>query len=370
MVQTRPSFIAIAAGLWTDIVTGLGVPVARYSILGSLSRAISRALDNGYGYTDTRFQNAVPFTATGTWADAWAAFWGIYRKSAASAGPGTAWFVFSGPADIPAGTVFTGQNSIQYITNQDNSSSVAGTIAVSGLATTETGSVTNLTVGSAITLTSSIPNVVNAGTIATMTGGTDAETDAALMTRAQQARSAPPSGGAVNDYVTWALGCPNVDVTRAWALTWGAGYGTVIVYICIDDALHTNGFPSGANGTSIFETRGLLAAGDQLNVANYIYSPGLRPVTALAYVYSPQAFLINITIQSANFLPGQNSLTAISAINQKFVEIGTPLGMNVYESQLEDAIDSVASTYNLITPNGTTTIPVGYLPVCGTITWI
>lgn len=368
-MYTRPNFTAIAAQLWTDLVTGLNQPVARYSILGSFSRALARALDNGYGYTDTRFQNAVPFLATGTYADAWAALWGVYRNTAASAGPGSAYFILSGPADIPIGSIFTGQNSIQYTTNQDNNFTAAGTLVVSGLITTETGSVTNLATGSAITLTSSIPNVNNAGTIITMTGGTDAETDAALAIRAQQARSAPPAGGALNDYIMWALACPNVGVTRAWTLTWGAGYGTVIVYICIDDGLHTYGFPNGSNGSSILETRGVTASGDQLAVANYIYGPLYRPVTALAYVYSPQAQAINITIQGA--LPNTSTAkaSAAAAIAARFVSIGTPLGMTVYESDISKYIDNIFTDYNVIIPNGSTTIAVGYLPVVGTITW-
>ena len=367
---TRQSFTAISSQLWTDVTTSLNQPVSRYSILGSLIRALSRAVFNGYCYTDTAFLNAVPYLATGTHLEAWAALWGVYRKAASSANNGTATFLVNGAATIPAGSVFTGSNSIQYYTLSDNTATIAGTLQVSTLSTNATGSITNLSSGSSITLTNVIPNVVSYGTVISIAGGTDAEVDKALFIRAQEVRSNPPAGGAPSDYIEWATACPNVGVTRAWTQVWGAGYGTVIVYICIDDALHTNGFPNGTNGTSILETRSSPATGDQLQVANYIYQPGRRPVTALVYVYTPIAQPINITIQSANPSSVATKALVSSALIARFIQIGTPLGMTLYESDINKTLDGILTSYNLSIPSGSVSIAVGSLPVLGTITWI
>jgi uncharacterized phage protein gp47/JayE len=370
----RPSYNQISSSGWTDFTTALGVPVQAASRLGSLGRALFRAIDNGYHYIDSLFKNSIPWTATSGYSDGWAALWAVYRKQAASAGPGSALFVVNGAVTIPAGSIFSGQNSVIYTSNADAVATAAGTLVVSTLTTEQTGSITNLSIGSAITLNNTIPNVVNAGTIISMTGGTDKETDAALNLRAQQARSAPPHGGGTGDYISWAEACPNVGVTRTWISTGMAPYGQVIVFICIDDGLHTWGIPNGTNGTSTTETRGgaTFATGDQLAVANYIYQPYQRPATAFVQVYGPSTTTIAVTVQtsySPSAPPVAMQSAALAAIQSELVSIGTPLGQTIYESALNTALVGVIPSYNLTIPTSSVTIPYGSLPVVSSIAW-
>lgn len=374
MPLLRPNYNQISSSGWTDFTTALNKPVQAASRLGSLGRALFRAIDNGYHYIDGLFKNAIPWTSEEEYSDGWAALWAVYRKQAASAGPGSAQFIVNAAVTIPAGSIFSGQNSVIYQSNADAVATAAGTLVVSTLTTQQTGSVTNLAPGTAITLNNTIPNVVNAGTIISMTGGTDQETDAALNLRAQQARSAPPHGGGTGDYIDWALACPNVGVTRVWLSSGMAPFGQVIVFICIDDGLHTWGIPNGTNGTSALETRGgaTIATGDQLAVANYIYQPYKRPATAFVQVYGPTTTTISVTVQtsySPSAPPVAMQSAALAAVQAELLAIGTPLGQTIYESALNVALVGVVPSYNLTIPNSSVTIPYGSIPVVSSITW-
>jgi uncharacterized phage protein gp47/JayE len=70
-------------------------------------------------------------------------------------------------------------------------------------------------------------------TVVTMTGGTEEETDDQLRFRVLQRIQQPPMGGALHDYVRWALAVPGV--TRAWCAPLEMGIGTVTVRFLMDD---------------------------------------------------------------------------------------------------------------------------------------
>jgi uncharacterized phage protein gp47/JayE len=359
----RPNYTSIFSSLYTDFSTGLSnVPIARFSILGSLGRALARGLDSVYGYVDGTFLNAVPWTARGTAQDAWAALWGVTRLASASA-TGSASFTFNAAAIIPAGSPFIGSNTVTYTSSSDTVASSAGTYSVS-LVTATTGAITNMPSGSIMTLTTPIANVVPSGTVNSMTGGFDSETDAGLFSRAQEVRSNPPQGGAIGDYVEWAL-ASNL-VTRAWVQPFPAQPGNVVVFIMLDGNSNS-GFPIGTDGTATQDTRGSAATGDQLETANYIYQPFRRPVTAFVQVVSPIAQPINVTLTNCNPLSTVSQAAVIAALNARLLLIGTPLGQTIQTSDLTSAVSSVLISYDLILPVSTTTITLGNLPTLGTV---
>jgi uncharacterized phage protein gp47/JayE len=369
MPLSRPSYTAIYGNLYTDMSVGLGtVPIARFSILGSLARALSRALDAVYGYVDGTFLNAVPWSARGPAQDAWAALWGITRMAPASAS-GSASFQFNAAAVLPAGSVFVAANTVSYTSNADVVATGAGTYSVS-LGTTTTGTITNAVPGSVVTLSTPVANVVPTGTILTLTGGLDAETDASLFARAQQVRSGPPQGGSQLDMVEWALA--SNAVTRAWCQPTPIQPGTVIVYIMLDNNAN-QGFPIGTNGTANEDARGTAATGDQLITAEYIYAPYRRPVTAFVQVVAPVAQPINITLTNCKPALGTTTspiyLAVVAALKARLLAIGSPLAMNVYESDLAQAVQSVLTSFNLTIPNAATAITIGNLPTLGTLTY-
>lgn len=363
MAILRPNFSSIYSSIYTDISTGIGnLPIAKFSVLGAVGLALARALDSVYGYINATFLQAVPYTATGSNLEAWAALWGIYRKSASSAS-GTITVTFNDAATIPQGSLYVGSNAVVYTTISTTTATSAGTQIVP-VSTTQTGSSTNLTAGSLLTLSLPIANVVAAAVVGTMTGGIDAETDAALFSRSQVLRSGPVQGGAVVDYVTVAEAVP--QVTRAWVNSTPNIPGTVVVFIMTDNNVLSGGFPVGGNGSALSESRATAGTGDQLCVANSIYS-GFRPVTALVQVVAPLPYAINISITNTTPNTTATQAAVIAALQAELLSIGTPLGMTVYESQLYSPLVDILTSFNITIPTGGATIPYGYIPVVGTV---
>ena len=144
--------------------------------------------------------------------------------------------------------------------------------------------------------------------------------------------------------------------------------GTTVVYVMADVAEAAfGGFPQGTNGVAAVESRAAPATGDQLTVANALYS--LRPTTALVYVFAPAAQAINFVVQDLS----PSSVTAAqiqAALADLFLRIGTPRGMTLYPSDWNGAIESVVGSghFFVSSPSAPVTIPLGSLPTVGTVT--
>jgi uncharacterized phage protein gp47/JayE len=244
------------------------------------------------------------------------------------------------------------------------------------------GAAGNCIAGTPLTL-GSAPGGINAAGVAStaVTVGADAETDDNLRTRMLAAYAAPPQGGAMADYVEWALAVPGV--TRAWVAPNGAGAGTVTVYTMFDTAEAAfDGFPQGANGVAAAETRDTAATGDQLAVADALYPE--RPVTALVYSCAPIAY--PVAFQITDVVPATAAMeaaitAALSAVFQRSAAPGgtswpvtTPGTANgsLYMSFFTSALDAVPGLqrYTLVTPNAAVVAPTGYLPTMDAITWV
>lgn len=79
------------------------------------------------------------------------------------------------------------------------------------------GTAGNLAAGTKLTLTNAPNGVQSTATVVSMSGGTDIETPAALLSRVLFDIQMPPSGGAVHDYYAWAMEVPGV--TDAYVFT-------------------------------------------------------------------------------------------------------------------------------------------------------
>ena len=219
-----------------------------------------------------------------------------------------------------------------------------------------------------MTLTNGVAGVGGTGVVTSIvTTGADIETPDAFKARYLLQFAEPPAGGAQNDYVEWAEEVPGV--TRAWCNPNGNGAGTVAVYTMWDVAnAQWNGFPQGSDGVATSETRDAAAQGDQLTVANCLYP--LRPTTALVYSCSPIAQPLNFALVDVS--PNNSAILAAigAALTDLFLRIGSPLGMTVYPSDWNGAIDSVVglNRYAIIGPAAPVAVPLGYLPTLGTVT--
>jgi uncharacterized phage protein gp47/JayE len=332
-----------------------------------------------YDYQDWISLQAVPFTATAEFADGWGALKGVTRLPATAATV-TATFSGTNGVTIPAATVVRSLSGISYTTNGSATVS-SGTATVTATAVTP-GSGSNVNVGAQLVLANPITGIVgNSGVVTATQAGADVETDAAYKTRYLQAYANPPQGGALADYLEWALAVSGV--TRAWVMPNGMGAGTVLVYTMFDMVRSSGGgFPVGTNGVAAAETRdpSHLAAGDQLLVANALFP--LRPVTALLYSNAPINTPVNFSITglgSANTTANQTAITA--ALKDMFLRLGNvggtlnPATMAAWPSITQDswfeAISSVLGTtpYNVPSPSAPLTPTNGELLTLGTVSF-
>lgn len=364
-----PSLTTLQQQAISDITTA-NLPTSTGSLLRNAILRILAYVQAGiayghYGYLDYIAQQSTPFTSTDEYLESWAALKGVTREPP-SAAIGFVTFTGTNGTNIALGTVVSRSDGVQYETTS-GVAIASGTATIPVIATT-TGLTTNDDIGNLYTLSGPIAGVTSVVTSGGMTGGTDIESDDSLRTRMLIVYSSPPSGGNAEDYVSWALAVPGV--TRAWTLPNGSGLGTVVVWTMMDlTEANFNGFPQGTAGGATLETRTAPATSDLLRVANYIYP--LRPVTAEVISAAPAPLTINVEIQ--NLQPSNSTIQAqiTTAIQNALVSVGDPTGTNVYMSEIAAAIESVPGVqwYTLVSPNTPVAIPIGSLPVLGTVTW-
>jgi uncharacterized phage protein gp47/JayE len=388
MPFSRPTLQALIDEAAADVASALPgadalLPENNLTVLAFVLGAMT---NGNYGFLDFIAQNAVPFTATGEFLEAWSAFKDITRLAATSAS-GSIAFTTTG-ANIPSGTPIQRGDGEPFVTVGDGTV-VSTTVTVQAI-DLNTGAQGNCPSGTAFTLGTAIGGVTSTGAASTaFTGAANVETDAALRTRMLKAYAAPPQGGDLADYINWALDVPGV--TRAWAVGSTLGAGTVQVFFMMDVSEATyGGFPQGSNGVATAETRATPATGDQLAVANAIFPK--RPVTAEVYAYAPLNNPVAITIAGLASSTTATRLAIQTAIAAAFLQYAAPGGVTDSDgnpigvmdvSAIDAAILSVSGTTGFVVtaitcPNGTVTpgaagnitSNTGYLATLGAIAYV
>lgn len=250
------------------------VTILRRSMLGVTARALGGASHLLFGFLAFIAVQVFPDTAIDEFLERWSAFWGIFRKEKTFAEFDIDLTGTTGTT-IPINTVYQRDDGFEYTTDAEET--LAAGIGSVKLVASTAGEDGNLDVGQTISIQSPIAGLDSIGTVATII--IDAEDDeeneplrARLVDRIQQ----PPSGGAANDYIQWALSI--AGVTRAWVLPQNLGPGTVGVAIVEDGEV-----PITATPAKITETQ------------DYIDS--VRPVTADVTVTTPVLAPMDLTIQ-------------------------------------------------------------------------
>lgn len=369
MPYQRPTLTDLEQQVASDIASSVpgSNPLLRFSNLKITGRVQAGLAHLHYGYIDYIAKQAVPFTATGEYLAAWGALRNTFQKSPTAAS-GVVPFTGAPGALIPAGSSGTRGDGVTY-TSQADATVQSNGIATVSFTANQVGAAGNCDAGTVITLGVAISGVQSSGAAsAAFTGGADAEDEDAFSERVMSAFQATPQGGAAGDYSTWALDVPGV--TRAWVVRNGFGAGTVVVYVMFDDAQAAHGgFPQGTDGVATGDgSRGVVAAGDQLTVANAIYP--LQPVTALVYVCSPIANAINFTISGLSNATDATKSAVSAAIVGVFRSNGAP-GGTIDMSDINSAIGSIPGTSGFVitSPVGNITNTTGRLPTLGAVTY-
>lgn len=368
MPFARPTLTALRNQAVEDI-TSSGVPhldgLLRNAVLRVLAWAMSGLAYSVYGYLDWIAREAVPFTATEEYLEAWAALINVHRKDATAA---TGQAQFTGATVgvfVPSGTALRRQDGTPYSSTADATVDGAGNLVVPIVAAVS-GAATNADAGIPIGFDTPIGGINNDGLILApgCTGGADQETDPAFRSRMLAKYAAPPQGGAAADYVQWALEVPGC--TRAWVDPNGMGPGSVIIYAMFDDAAGGD-FPVGTDGCASEESRGPTATGDQLAIAEHIWP--VQPVTALVYAMAPLAAPIDVHLLALD--PDTPEIeAAIVASIEDMLLVRAATGGTIYPSDLYEAILATPGLnhFTMSEPALPITADVGALPVMGTLT--
>ena len=243
--------------------------------------------------------------------------YGIRRKTATLA-IGTATVTGNAGATIPADTQIRCDNVFYLVRN-------TVTIGTKGTATAEIialepGSNGNQHESITGQFMSAPTGVATEVQIVEAIGGTDTETDSALLSRLLELLRRPPAGGNQYDYKAWALSVDGVSSAYVYPLR--RGLGTVDVVITSGDNVPSDDIVS--------------------KVQNYIDS--VRPVTAKnSMVIKPDVTKVDVKVKVS--LSGVSLDKAANDIKRALQEHFSALkpGDSVIASQLEAVISDVAS---------------------------
>lgn len=235
--------------------------------------ATASAVEGLYDYLGWIARQIIPDTASTEYLEQHCALRGITRKAATKA-TGTLAVTGRAGSVVPAYTQCKDADGTTYQTT------AAATLTGTGEAVTVSVPCEAVTAGAlddlenaSVTLVSA-PSGVQAKAMLTLAGGTDAETDAALLARLLEYMANPPAGGTAADYRRWAMEVDGVADAAVYPLRQGPG--TVDIVITGDD-----GIPDAA-----------VVAAAQAKI------DAERPCTAkAATVYAPVALAVDMTLK-------------------------------------------------------------------------
>jgi uncharacterized phage protein gp47/JayE len=253
MPWSTPTLRDVRSGV-RDAIRGR-LPGADAMVPNSVLRVISDAMGAlchlVLQYIDWLALQLLPDTAETEWLDRHGHIWlvnadGSTGRKLATQASGTADFVSQGGSIlVPSQTqLFYSGTNAAYQTTADILTDAAGAPTPAPILAIDPGSAGNLDTGTTLQLPQSGLGGIVSVTVATLTGGTDDETDDELRGRVLQRIREPPMGGDQSDYVAWALAIPGV--TRAWCAPLEMGIGTVTLRFMMDNLRADNdGFPLG-----------------------------------------------------------------------------------------------------------------------------
>lgn len=232
-----------------------------------------------------------------------------------------------------AGLLVLLQDGTQYQTTADAVAGADGTVVVAAAAVVA-GSAGNVADGTALTISSPPPGYAAAGSIVSMVGGTDDETDEELLARLLDVIRNPPAGGNEYDFRRWAMSVNGV--TAAYVYPLRRGLGTVDIVIT-----SSGGLPS-----------------DDTISAVQTYIDSVRPVTAKnAFVLAPTIVLIDHDINIDGLTIAAATPLIQSGLDTYFA--GLAPGDNYVKSKAEAIVSDISgiTDRSFVTPTANT-VPI------------
>jgi uncharacterized phage protein gp47/JayE len=351
MTYSTPDYQAIRDAILRDIANQL--PVANVALDGDYAlraNAHGAAVEGLYQHQQWIVRQLFPDTADADYLERHASLRGLTRNLATAA-TGTITFSGTPGSSVPAGTEAKTSGGVAFLTTATGTIAGGGTVTLAAQAVVA-GDSSNQAASTALTLTAAPAGVLSTAAIATMTGGTDLESDAGLLARLLFVLRNPPCGGAAHDYYTWAM---DVDgVTAAYVYSNRRGIGTTDVLI-----MTAGGIPGA----------GLVADAQA-------YLDTVRPVQADVLVLAPTAVPVNVAA-ALTLSAGSVLATVGAAIDTALTAYFAALkpGDTAYLSRIRAIISDTPGVvdFNLTAPVANTVALVdaahSQLATLGTRTW-
>lgn len=208
-------------------------------------------------------------TTYGQYLDYRAAEHGLTRKAATKAA-GQVTVAGSPGTVIPPGSLFATGAGVQFATTAEATIGAGGTVNVD-VEAVEAGTAGNVPAGTITGIPVAIPGVQSVTNTDPTSGGTDTETDAALLARLLERVRRPATSGNAAHYKQWALEVSGVGDAKVFPIWDGPGTVKVVV-------IDSNKQPVGAQIVQ--------------DVADHIED--VRPIGATVTVVSAEALAINV----------------------------------------------------------------------------
>lgn len=333
--------------------------------IGPSAKVIGGMTAEVFGYADYIARQKFARTADGDGLNDHGAELGMARRAAAPAS-GAAVFTALTDTVVAAGAILSRSDGITYAVT------VGGTVAAGDSA--ELAIVSELYTRSTIafpgTSLQAISGVTGDCLIAVgtngVTGGADVEDDESYRERILFRKRNVPQGGSAADYVIWASEVPGV--TRVFVERLYAGPGTVRVFPIFDDDYPGGIAPAGLIATVRDFISTVQPAGGAVNVTGPapavidVTIAGLTPNTA--DVRAAVLAELQSTFRRLGRVAGSNSVIA------SMPYLATPLSFS--RSWLWQAAANAAGeqAHTITVPTNDVAIPIGSIPVLGTVTFI
>jgi uncharacterized phage protein gp47/JayE len=314
------------------------------SIWDDFNGALTLEVDRVYDRFNEVVAAAIPASTSGIFADAWALSLGLERKAAT---PAAGVVTFTGPngtAIAPGtqvATVTTALDTDPATYAVDVGGTISGTSIDLAVTAVDQGSPGNVPANTVTVLDTPITGVTVTNADA-MTGGSDVETDEALVVRLVRKLSGAGGAGNLDDYINWGLNWPGVGFVTAQPNTPSLGHVTVVITDVNNDPAPT----SMVNALQAFLDPS----------ASPAQGEGEAPVGATVHVSTPTSFAVavvsDVTLDPGYTFDGDSGSIAVRAAIEESVGRyinRLPAGGDVIHNKALAAIIDVVGVADVVT---------------------
>ena len=334
MTYAPPDFETIrddALTIYRGLVNGADISEdSEIYARASVAAAVAAQICYGVKYTENQI---FPDTADSGNLERHAGLYGLSRKEP-TISTGTVRLTGTNGTVVAAGLTLLHEDGTEFITTSGGT--IAGGLLDVTVDSVTPGSIANKSDGDELDVQTPPSGVDSTATAeGDLTGGTDEETDEALIARVLNRMQMGNAGGTANDYEQWALEVAGVLQADCLPLRLGPG--------CVSVAVYTAG-PSGWRS----------AAGAPLRAAVLAALNIQRPVTASVDVPTVTELATAVTVAILEYEDGYDEASVRAAVEDAIESFiyGLITGETLYRSQLGRAISAVAGVldYSLTVP--------------------